>query len=104
MTSPAYWIYDHNQFYLHAPYSFDGVNELKSGSVSIFPNPTSSRFTVEGQGLNHVTVYNIVGQKVYEIDCQGESVDINLNVETGVYMVRVSTVNGETSQRITVIR
>ena len=104
ISSPAYWIGDHNQFYLHAPYSYDGVNELESGSVSIFPNPTTSRFTVEGEGLNHVVVYNIVGQKVYETNCQGESVNINLNVETGVYMVRVSTVNGETTQRITVIR
>ena len=104
LSSPAYWIGDHNQFYLHAPYSYDGVNELESGSVSIFPNPTTSRFTVEGEGLNHIAVYNIVGQKVYEISCQGESVDINLNVETGVYVVRVSTVNGEITQRITVIR
>jgi hypothetical protein len=104
LSAPAYWIGDHNQFYLHAPYSYDGVNELESGSVSIFPNPTTSRFTVEGEGLNHIAVYNIVGQKVYEISCQGESVDINLNVETGVYVVRVSTVNGEMTQRITVIR
>ena len=104
-SAPAYWIHDHNQFYLHAPYSSDGVNEMDVNSVSVFPNPTTSRFTVEGQGLNHVTVYNLVGQKVYEMSCQGESVDINLsNVETGVYLVRVFTDNGDVTKRITVIR
>ena len=70
---------DQNQFYLHALYSLDGVNELESNSVSVFPNPTNNRITVEGQGLNHVTVFNTMGQKVYEMSCQGESVDINLD-------------------------
>ena len=103
-SAPAYWINDHNQFYLHAPYSFDGVEELEPGSVSIFPNPTTNRFTVEATGLNHIEVYNIVGQKVYEMNCQGESVDLFLNVETGVYMVRVFTASGEYTQRVTIIR
>ena len=105
ISSPAYWIYDHNQFYLHAPYSMDGVDEMESNSVAVFPNPTTSLFTVEGQGLNHITVYNLMGQMVYEMECQGESVDINLsNVETGVYVVRIFTDNGDVTKRVTVIR
>lgn len=104
-SAPAAWIYDPNQFYLHVYYSSDGVNEQAENGISIFPNPTTSRFTVEGASMNHIAVYNLVGQKVYEMDCQGESVDINLsNAETGVYMVRISTVNGEVTKRITVIR
>lgn len=104
-SAPAAYKYDQNQFYLHVYYSFDGVNEQEEGGVSIFPNPTTSRFTVEGIGLNHVSVYNLMGQRVYEMECRGESVDINLSdVESGVYMVRVSTSNGEVTKRITVIR
>jgi hypothetical protein len=103
-SAPANWIYDDNQFYLMAYYSPTSVEENEAGNISVFPNPTTNRFTVEGQGLNHVTVYNAVGQKVYEKDCQGESVDINLNVETGVYMVRISTSNGDVTKRVTVIR
>ena len=46
-----------------------------------------------------------MGQMVYEMECQGESVDINLNnVETGVYVVRVFTDNGDVTKRVTVIR
>ena len=103
-SAPAYWIYDHNQFYLHVPYYSDGVNELDANSVAVFPNPTTSRFTIEAQGLNHVTVFNTMGQKVYEMDCQAESVDIDLNVEDGIYMVRVATANGEVTKRITIVR
>ena len=104
-SAPAAWINDPNQFYVHAYYSADGVNEQTESNISIFPNPTTSRFTVEGKGMDYVTVYNLMGQKVYEMACQGESVDINLSdVETGIYMVRVSTDNGEVTKRITVIR
>ena len=104
-SAPAYYKWDQNQFYLHAPYSSDGVKELESNSVTIFPNPTTNRFTVEGQGLNHVMVFNMMGQKVYEMSCQGESVDINLNnVDAGVYVVRISTDNGVVSKPITIIR
>ena len=103
-SAPAYWIYDHNQFYLHAPYSYDAINEVETGSVSVFPNPTNSSFTVEGIGLNHVSVFNLMGQMVFEMDCQGESIDIDLNVEAGVYMVRVSTESGDVTKRITIIR
>lgn len=104
MSAPAYWINDHNQFYLHAPYSTDGINEVEESSVSVFPNPTNNRFTVEGAGLNHVTVYNALGQRVYDKPCSGESADINLDVEAGIYMVRVFTANGEITKRITVIK
>ena len=104
-SAPAAYKYDENQFYLHVYYSTDGVNEQNEGNISIFPNPTTSRFTVEGEGLNHISVYNLVGQKVYEMECQGYSVDINLgNAETGIYMVRISTENGEVTKRISVIR
>lgn len=104
-SAPANWINDDNQFYIMAHYSVTGVNELTEGSVNVFPNPTTSRFTVEGEGLNHVMVFNTLGQKVFEADCQGDSFDINLNnVETGVYMVRVFTANGEVTKRISVIK
>jgi hypothetical protein len=74
-SAPANWIYDHNQFYLKVLYSADGVNEVDGKDVSVFPNPTTNRFTVEGEGLNHVSVYNTLGQMVYDMDCHGESVD-----------------------------
>ena len=104
-SAPGAWINDPNQFYLHLYYSPTGVNEQAGSNISIYPNPTTSRFTVEGEAMNHISVYNLVGQKVYEMECQGNSVDINLsNAETGIYMVRVSTDNGEVTKRITVIR
>ena len=104
-SAPAYWINDHNQFFLHVYLTTDDVNELEEGSVAVYPNPTTSRFTVEGESLNHVVVFNTVGQKVYETNCQGNSVEINLSdAGTGIYLVRITTAEGVATKRITVIK
>ncbi len=104
-SAPASWIYDHNQFYLHVYYSPTGVEELEDSQIAVYPNPTSARFTIEAADMNHVSVFNTLGQMVYEANCEGDSVEINLNnVETGIYMVRVATQKGMVTKRITVIK
>ena len=72
-----------------------------------YPNPATNTvsFNYSFGGNLCAVVYNLVGQKVYEMECNAESVDINLNnAETGIYLVRISTDNGEVTKRITVIR
>ena len=104
-SAPANWIGDSNRFYLQVLYSLDGLNESEANNVNLFPNPTTNRFTIEGNDISHVTVFNTVGQMVYDMDCQGESVEVNLNnVETGVYMVRITTGQGLVTKRITIIK
>ena len=104
-SAPANWIYDHNQFYLHVYYSPTGVEELEADQVAVYPNPTSARFTIEAADMNQVTVFNTIGQVVYDANCEGNSIEINLNnVETGIYMVRIATQNGTVTKRITVIK
>ena len=105
VSAPANWKYDHNQFYLHVYYSPTGVEEMEANQVSVYPNPNAARFTIEGEGLSQVSVYNTIGQKVYEASCDGNMTEVNLgNVETGVYMVRVATENGIVTKRVTVIK
>lgn len=105
VSAPANWIYDENQFYLHVYYSPTGVGEMAADQVAVFPNPSTARFTIEGEGLSHVTVYNTVGQRVYEANCDGNKSEVNLsNVESGVYMVRIATKNGNVTKRITIIK
>ena len=105
LSAPANWIGDDNQFYLHVLYSVDDIEEMENDAVALYPNPTQDKFTVEGEGLQHVTVYNSIGQKVYDADCEGNTTVISLNnVESGLYMVRIATENGNLTKRITIIK
>ena len=105
ISAPANWIYDQNRFYLHVYYSPTGVEESEAGNVAVYPNPTSDKFTIEAEGLNRVSVFNTIGQMVYDAYCDTNTKVITLSdVETGVYMVRVTTSTGSVTKRITVIR
>ena len=103
-SAPAAWIGDPNQFFLHVYWSPTAVDEYSS-KLSLYPNPTKDSFTLEGENLQSVEVYNTVGQKVYSGRCEGHSTVINLGmVETGIYMVKVFTADGEIVRKISVIR
>ena len=105
VSAPANWIYDDNQFFIRVYYSPDAVDENETQDVTLYPNPAQDNFTVSGEGLQHVSVFNTIGQMVYDADCDGETATISLGqVETGIYMVRISTVNGDFTKRITIIR
>lgn len=94
-----------NVYYVRVRFYADGVVENTLGDVNLYPNPTKDSFTVEAENIQHVMVYNTVGQMVYSQDCQGNSAVISLgNVETGIYMVKVVTAGGESIQKVSVIR
>ena len=72
---------------------------------SIYPNPTSSDLHINAEAMTHVTVFNAMGQMVYDQDVNTDSMVLNMGqYEAGVYMVRIDTENGSSVKRITVIK
>ena len=104
-SAPAAWIYDSNQFELTVYWSTTGVDENAAGNVNLYPNPTKDSFTVEGEDLRQVTVFNTIGQVVYNAPCDGNNVVIDLHqAPTGIYMVKIATTKGEIVKKLSVIR
>lgn len=104
-SAPANWIGDPNQFYLRVYWSPTGVKESLANSVKLFPNPAKDSFTIEAEQLQSVMVYNTVGQLVYSSPCEGDNMVISLsNVESGMYLVKVVTANGDCVKKISVVR
>ena len=104
-SAPASYIYDDNQFYLHVYYSPTNIGEDENGLVSIYPNPTRDTFVVKGEGIMQVSVYNVIGQKIAETNCVCNEMTLSLGyVDSGVYFVRVRTVNGDVTRPISIIR
>jgi PKD repeat protein len=66
--------------------------------VIITPNPTNGIFTVNTNGgkIDKVVVYSVIGKLVKTINTKGDNVNIDISgVKSGVYYVKVFTVNGE---------
>lgn len=87
-------------------------NNLIAG-VNVFPNPSNSvvnvEFEVQNQENVTVSILNTVGQTVSSNNLgsvsgvQTTQMDVS-SLESGMYIVRIKTANGETTKRISVIK
>ena len=84
-----------NEFYYEVT---DDVEENFNHSISIYPNPTSGLLNIYSQEKQTVTIYNLVGQCVFEGFCDGK-LQIDMKAYgVGIYAVRI----GNETQRIVV--
>jgi hypothetical protein len=74
-----------------------------NGDIQLFPNPTKGKVTIDLGKIykeSGVTVMNSTGMIVQEIKVNNtQIVEFNLN-EPGMYLVKISTGDGETIQRV----
>ena len=74
------------------------MEENLNRSTSIYPNPTSGLVNITSEGEQSVTIYNVVGQRIFEGYCDGElQIDMK-RFGSGVYAVKV----GNETQRVVV--
>lgn len=72
-------------------------------SAIVYPNPASERLNVFAEGLTNVTVFNVVGQKVMDVSVDADECYIDVSdLMNGIYMLKVSSKNGNFTRRISV--
>lgn len=72
------------------------VRDNKSSSVKLYPNPAVNDLYISGKTTqSKVEIYNVVGKQVKEYGNILQSVDVS-DLNTGVYFVRLTDVNGKT--------
>ena len=80
---------------------YDWINE-NNESIAVYPNPTTDNVNILAPGINHVTVMNAIGQMIYESNADGNMATLDMSqYQTGVYMVRVTTENGQIVKLVT---
>lgn len=80
---------------------YDWIGESNE-AISVYPNPTSGNVNILASGINHVTVMNALGQVVYEANADGNMTTLDMSqYQAGVYMVRITTENGQSVKLIT---
>lgn len=102
-SAPAAYKYNPNQYYLHFYYSFTGIDE-RSDEVNIYPVPTTGLIKIEAKQMQSVSIYNLLGQKVYDVRVDGNESTINMKeYGSGMYLVKIETSSGIVTKKITVI-
>ena len=70
----------------------------------IYPNPANGNVKIQAEGINEVSVYNSLGQKVYDFKGTTDILDINTtDFESGIYMIEIKSVKGMTIDRFVVM-
>ena len=77
-----------------------GVSELDA-NTKLYPNPTYGKVNIECQGMTRVSIYNTVGQMVYDKEVDTDQVSIDLSQQpTGSYLVRIITEQGTVVKKL----
>ena len=82
--------------YIHI--TTDGINEI-DGNVRVYPNPTNGIVNINAEGLKNIVVMNTLGQKVFET--AENQIDLS-QFGIGLFMLRITTEQGSSVQRIMV--
>lgn len=63
-----------------------------NNELIIYPNPATGRFNVSALQftIRTLEIYNTLGEKVYFIKANSDSINLNISLKKGVYFVRVS--------------
>ena len=75
-----------------------------SGEPKLYPNPANSSIRIEGNAIESVKVYNIMGALVESISVNDNNVDVNLSqYSNGVYFFNVRQSDGTVSNQRVVV-
>lgn len=81
------------------------INEYNN-NVSVYPNPANNSVNVNAtSNINMVEVFNMMGQRVAVINANDTNVQINTTaLNNGMYMMRITTENGVSNQKLMIAR
>lgn len=81
-------------------------NQLQ-GSFKIYPNPNSGNFKIEIENPEKdisIEVYNTIGEMVERIEKVEKISNINLNVDVGIYLVKVRNGEMKYNQKVSIVK
>lgn len=81
-----------------------GVNSINGkASFTLAPNPANSTVTINSEENAEITVYNVVGAEVINIENAAASQEINVSdLAEGTYLVKVKTSAGVSTEKLIV--
>ena len=99
----------YDEFGLNGFYEFieaepQAVSEVNSVISAVYPNPTKGIVKVEAENIKNISIFNTLGEIIFETSANGDvfEYDFSRN-EAGVYFIKVETINGVDTKRVTVL-
>lgn len=79
------------------------VEEVAENVVAIYPNPTNGIINIKAENISSISVFNLVGQKIYDAKVNTDQVSLDMSAfGQGLYLVRINANGVETTKRVAV--
>ena len=76
------------------------IEENANQSIQVYPNPTNGLLNVSGNGTMHISISNLLGQKLMETSAEGNAILDLRQFDQGMYLIRIENGNGVKVQKI----
>lgn len=75
------------------------VVEAERSWGRVYPNPTSGRVTIEAENIRYLSIYNLIGEKVFESAVCGDTFEYDFSGrEAGLYLIWMEDDRGNQSR------
>ena len=104
-------VYQNSSWY--EPYGLNGFNEFIEDCTAIaevngivtavYPNPTKGMIKIEAENMKNISIFNLLGEKVFESSTNGNAFDFGFSQQkAGIYFIQVETKKGVETRKVTV--
>ena len=100
---PAYQNSDWNGYFTTIVDDCNSVQELDVNTATVYPNPTSGAIQIEAENIEAISIYNLLGEKLFETSASGNNIEFDFSpYEAGAYIVKIQTKKGLLTKRVLV--
>jgi hypothetical protein len=79
------------------------VSETDADITAVYPNPTSGKVRIEAESIQSISIFNILGEKVFECSANDDTFEYDFSHQgAGVYFIKVETTKGIKTMKVTV--
>lgn len=101
---PAYENSDWHEQFSNIYQDCEAVSETEPIPARVFPNPTQGRVTIEAKRIHHISIYNALGQRVFESAVSGDAFEFDFGgLEKGLYVIQITTAKEMLKKTVTVM-
>lgn len=82
-----------------------GLSEDDNNAIMVYPNPSNNWVRIEAEGIKHISISNMQGLMIYESKVNGSEFDFDFSQqETGVYFIRIESLEGVVVKKVVVTK
>jgi hypothetical protein len=81
----------------------NNIPELDEEKATVYPNPTNGTLRIEAENMEGLSIYNMLGEKLFEASASGNSFEYDFSPhDAGLYFVGIQTDKGMVTKRVMV--